>query len=173
VPAAQLLIDRAAAGRAPVLELAPQEITVHASTQDREVVRRFRGLPFARWNDARGYFDACGTWKNCEEVELKQLVLNLQNFRNPRAPETRHKTTEDLDRPLQAEDWSRIRCHQEAGIPGVQLQLVPPLVYLIAPALRFHPSTDVLLEFLRPEMEVLRIGLAESWRRGLRGMLRQ
>jgi hypothetical protein len=119
--------------------------------------------------------------KNCEEVELKQLVLNLQNFRNPRAPETRHKTTEDLDRPLQAEDyWSRLRCHQEAGdlarygyFPGVQLQLVPPLVYLIAPALRFHPSTDVLLEFLRPEMEVIRIGLAESWRRGLRGMLRQ
>ena len=79
------------------------------------------------------------------------------------------KTTEDL--PLQAADyWSRIRRHQEAGhlarygyFPGVQLQ----------PTLRFHPSTDVLLEFLHPEMEVIRIGLAESWRCGLRVMMRQ
>lgn len=91
------------------------------------------------------------------------------------------KTTEDLDLPLQAADyWSRIRGHQEAGdlerygyFPGMQLQPAPPLVYLIAPALCFHPSTDVLLEFLRPEMEVIRIGLAESWRRGLRVMMRQ
>jgi hypothetical protein len=46
-------------------------------------------------------------------------------------------------------------------------------LYLIAPALRFHPFTAVLLEFLRPEMEVIRIGLAESWRRGLLVMMRQ
>ncbi|HEY1468236.1 MAG TPA: hypothetical protein VGF61_04285 [Candidatus Acidoferrum sp.] len=242
----QLLIDRAAGALAPVLELAPQEITVHPSTQDREVVLRFRGLPFARWDDGRVYFDAGGIWEELRkqnEIELRQLVLNLQNFRNPLASETRHplyrsqserwlqsivqqdvnrvdvsllpeqvyeqvfahtaaqhgirdllgitragrlailelKTTEDLDLPLQAAGyWSRIRRHQQAGdlarygyFPGVQLQPTPPLVYLIAPALRFHPSTDVLLEFLRPEMEVIRIGLAESWRRGLRVMMRQ
>jgi len=84
----QLLIDRAAAALAPVLELALQEITVHASTQDREVVLRFRGLPFARWNDGRVYFDAGGTWEELRkqnEVERKQLVLNQQNFRNPLA----------------------------------------------------------------------------------------
>ncbi len=241
----QLLLDRAAAALAPVIALAPQEITVHASTQDREVVLRFRGLSFARWNDDQVFFDAGGTWEELRkhsELELKQLVLNLQNFRNPLAAQTRHplyraqserwlqsvvqqdvtrvdvlllpdqvydqvfaqsaaqhgildllgitragrlailelKTTEDLDLPLQAAGyWARIRRHQEAGdlerygyFPGVQLQPAPPLVYLIAPALRFHPSTDVLLEFLRPEMEVIRIGLAESWRRGLRAMMR-
>lgn len=240
----QLLIDRAAAALAPVLELAPQEITAHASTQDREVV--LRGLPFARWNDGRVYFDVGGTWEELRkqnEVELKQLVLNQQNFRNPLASETRRplfraigtlaavhclarrhprrcltparagvrtgvgaerraarnpgsswhhprrpprhsgieETAEALDLPLQAGDYcSRIRRHQEAGdlarygyFPGVQLQPAPPLVYLIAPALRFYPSTDVLLEFLRPEMKVIRIGLAESWTRGLRVMMRQ
>jgi len=31
----------------------------------------------------------------------------------------------------------------------------------------------VLLGILRPEMEVIRIGLAESWRRGLRVMMGQ
>jgi hypothetical protein len=90
----QLLIDRAAAALAPGLELAPQEITVHASTQDREVVLRFRGLPFAPWNDGRVYSDAGGTWEELREqneVELKQLVLNLQNFRNSLASETRHR----------------------------------------------------------------------------------
>jgi hypothetical protein len=31
---------------------------------------------------------------------------------------------------------------------GVALQQVPPLVYLVAPALRFHPATDDLLKYL-------------------------
>jgi len=242
----QLLLDRAAAALAPVVALAPSEITAHPSTPDHEVVLRFRGLSFARWSDGQVFFDAGGAWEELRkhnEVELKQLLLNLQTFRNPLASQTRHplyrahserwlqsvvqqditrvdvsllpelvydqvfaqaaaqhgildllgitragrlailefKTTEDLDLPLQAADyWSRIRRHQEAGdlarcgyFPGVQLQPAAPLVYLIAPALRFHPSTDVLLEFLRPEMEVVRIGLAESWRRAIRVMLRQ
>jgi hypothetical protein len=46
-------------------------------------------------------------------------------------------------------------------------------VYLVGPALRFHPSTDSLLRYLNPEIEVIRIGLSESWRRGLRVMMRQ
>jgi hypothetical protein len=48
---------------------------------------------------------------------------------------------------------------------GIKLQPAPPLVYLVAPELRFHPTTDVLLRRLCPEMEVIRVGLAESWRR--------
>jgi hypothetical protein len=48
-----------------------------------------------------------------------------------------------------------------------------PLVYLIAPALRFHPTTDALQRYLSPEMETIRVGLAESWCRGLRVMFRQ
>lgn len=91
------------------------------------------------------------------------------------------KTTEDLDLPLQAaEYWSRIRGHQLQGdlarygyFPGVELQSAPPLVYLITPVLRFHPSTDILLRYLSPEMEVRRVGLAENWRSGVRVMIRQ
>ena len=40
-------------------------------------------------------------------------------------------------------------------------------------ALRFHPTTDHLLNCLLPEFEVVRVGLAESWRRGLRVVMRQ
>jgi hypothetical protein len=55
---------------------------------------------------------------------------------------------------------------------GISLALncasCPPLVYLVAPELRFHKTTDVLLRFLCAEMEVVRVGLAEGWRHGLR-----
>jgi hypothetical protein len=56
---------------------------------------------------------------------------------------------------------------------GVALQQVPPLVYLVAPALRFHPVTDDLLKYLSPELEIARVVLAESQRRGLRVVMRQ
>jgi hypothetical protein len=91
------------------------------------------------------------------------------------------KASEHIHLPLQAADyWLRVRRQQQSGeisrygyFPGIELQKAPPLVYLIAPAMRFHPTTDVLLTDLSPEMEVVRVGLAESWRRGLRVVMRQ
>jgi len=91
------------------------------------------------------------------------------------------KANEHIHLPLQAADyWLRIRRHLLGGeitrygyFPGVELQKTPPLVYLVAPALRFHPSTDELLKFLSTELEIVRVGLAESWRRGLRVVMRQ
>ncbi len=91
------------------------------------------------------------------------------------------KASEHIHLPLQAADyWLRVREHLERGeiarygyFSGVELQKIPPLVYLVAPALRFHPSTDELLKYLSPELKVVRVGLAESWRRGLRVVMRQ
>jgi hypothetical protein len=91
------------------------------------------------------------------------------------------KASEHIHLPLQAAGyWLRIRRHLEQNdfarygyFPGIELQAAPPLVYLVAPALRLHPSTDTLLRFLSPEMENTRVGLAESWRRGLRVVMRQ
>jgi len=91
------------------------------------------------------------------------------------------KANESIHLPLQAADyWLRVRKHLENGdlarygyFPGIELQQAAPIVYLVAPALRFHPSTDALLKCLTPELEVVRVGLAENWRRGLRVMMRQ
>jgi hypothetical protein len=91
------------------------------------------------------------------------------------------KASEHIHLPLQAADyWLRVRKHLENGdiarygyFQGAEIQQIPPLVYLVAPALRFHPSTDDLLRYLSPELEVVRVGLAESWRRGLRVVMRQ
>jgi len=91
------------------------------------------------------------------------------------------KASEYIHLPLQAADyWLRVRKHLGNGdiarygyFAGIELQKAPPLVYLVAPALRFHPATDELLKCLSPELEVVRVGLAENWRRGLRVMMRQ
>jgi hypothetical protein len=91
------------------------------------------------------------------------------------------KATEHIHLALQAAGyWRHVRHHLEREdlprhgyFPGVELQAAPPLVYLVAPALRFHPATDELLRYLAPEVEVVRVGLAESWRRGVRVVMRQ
>ena len=90
------------------------------------------------------------------------------------------KASEHIHLPLQAASyWLRIRRHLEQHdfsrygyFPGIELQAAPPLVYLVAPALRFHPSTDTLLKYLPSELECTRVGLAESWRGGLRVVMR-
>ncbi len=242
----QLLLDRARAALAPIVALSPESIRAHPLPHTQEVALRFRGLIFARWHENKIYFGGDSTWEElraANETALKQLIVNLQNFRNPLAGNVRHalyraqperwmqtvisrdvsridialhpehvyeqvfaqvagqhgildllcvtrsgrlailelKATENLDLPLQAADyWSRIRWHQTQGdfarygyFPGLELQPAPPLVYLIAPALHFHPTTDILQRYLSTEMEIIRVGLAESWRRGLRVMFRQ
>jgi hypothetical protein len=112
----------------------------------------------------------------------EQGILDLLTVtRSGRPTVIELKANESIHLPLQAADyWLRVRKHLENGdfarygyFPGIELQQAPPLVYLVAPALRFHPSTDALLKYLTPELEVVRVGLAENWRRGLRVMMRQ
>ncbi len=91
------------------------------------------------------------------------------------------KANEDIHLVMQAADyWLRVRWHQQQDdirrygyFPGVELRPEPPLLFLVAPAIRFHPATSVVLGHLSREIEVARVGLAENWRKGLRVALRQ
>jgi hypothetical protein len=91
------------------------------------------------------------------------------------------KASEHIHLPVQAADyWLPVRRHLELGefgtygyFLGIEIQQAPPLVYLVAPALRFHPMTGVLLGCLERQIEVVRVGLTESWRRGIRVVTRQ
>jgi len=91
------------------------------------------------------------------------------------------KASEDIQLPMQAIDyWLRVRQHQREGdferygyFAGLQLDARPPLVWLVAPGLRFHASTETLLRYLSPEIQVTRIGLSENWRHGLKVVFRQ
>ena len=91
------------------------------------------------------------------------------------------KASEDIQLPIQAVDyWLRVRRHQREGnfqrngyFAGVELDPKPPLIWLVAPGLRFHPSAETLLKYLSPEIQITRIGLNEKWRQGLQVIFRQ
>ena len=242
----QGLLDRSRSAIDAIVSLSARAITVHPVVQSREVLLRFRGLAFARWDEGRIFFGCPDLRQELQPSSfpvLKNLLQQLEDYRHPLATETRHalcraqperwleslvredvsrvdaaldsrfaysqvfaqaggehgildvltvtrsgrlailelKASEHIHLPLQAAGyWLRIRRHLEQRdfarygyFPGIELQAAPPLVYLVAPALRFHPSTHTLLRFLQPELEATRVGLAESWRRGLRVVMRQ
>jgi hypothetical protein len=85
------------------------------------------------------------------------------------------KASEEIHLPLQALDyWMRVKWHAQRGefaakgyFPGTPLVADPPRLLLVAPALAFHPTTETLLRYFSPEIEVERIGVAVEWRKAL------
>ncbi len=85
------------------------------------------------------------------------------------------KANEDIHLPLQGLDyWARVRWHQQHGeftrngyFAGRDISSAPPLLYLIAPALRVHPATDALLRYLSPRVEWTVVEIDERWRDGV------
>ncbi|HYW42416.1 MAG TPA: hypothetical protein VE959_06140 [Bryobacteraceae bacterium] len=90
------------------------------------------------------------------------------------------KASADLHLPLQALDyWIRVKWHLDRGefsaqgyFPGVELRREPPRLLLVSPSLEFHPTTETILGFFSPEIDVERIGLGVEWRKGLQVMFR-
>ena len=90
------------------------------------------------------------------------------------------KASADLHLPMQALDyWMRVRWHLDRGefsaagyFPGVQLRPDPPRLLLVSPCLDFHPTTETILGYFLPDIDVVRIGLAVEWRKGLQIMFR-
>ncbi len=86
------------------------------------------------------------------------------------------KANEDIHLPLQGLDyWARVRWHQQHGefarngyFAGRELSSAPPLLYLVAPVLHLHPTTDVLLRYFSPRIEWTLGQLDEHWREGVR-----
>lgn len=91
------------------------------------------------------------------------------------------KAEEDMHLPLQALDyWMRVRAMLRSGelqrhgyFPGVPLSDADPLLYLVAPALRLHPTYPTLLQYFSPEVEWQVVGLDEHWREQPRVILRR
>lgn len=82
------------------------------------------------------------------------------------------KVSEDAALALQGADyWRRITAHQRAGhirrarlFEDAEISEDPPLVYLVAPLLRFHRAFQTLARAIRPEVEMYRFDLNEDWR---------
>jgi hypothetical protein len=91
------------------------------------------------------------------------------------------KASEDIQMPIQAVDyWLRVRRHQREAdfqrfgyFSGIELDPRPPLVWLVAPGLRFHSATETLLRCLSSEIQISRIGVNENWRSGIKVVFRQ
>ncbi len=84
------------------------------------------------------------------------------------------KVAEDAALALQGADyWRRVETHRRHGrmtdarfFGDAEIANEPPLVYLVAPLLRFHRSFHTLARAIRPEIEIYRFDLNEDWRTG-------
>ncbi len=99
------------------------------------------------------------------------------------------KAAEDPQLALQGLDyWIRVRWHhmqnpdQSTGLgefqrhgyfAGVHLSNLSPRLYLVAPSLRVHPATEVILRHLSPRVDWTLIALDERWRTHLKVIWRK
>jgi hypothetical protein len=91
------------------------------------------------------------------------------------------KLEEDINLPLQGLDyWLRVKWLHERGqfqefgyFPGKTLAPTVPLVYLVSPAFRFHSTTERVLRYLDPSIEVIEVGLNDRWREGVKVLFRR
>jgi hypothetical protein len=90
------------------------------------------------------------------------------------------KVFEDRDHVLQGADyWQRVEAHRrrshiaKAKLFGKRkIRDEPPLVYLVAPTLRIHPSFHFLAKCIAREIEIYKFEINEDWRSGVRVMRR-
>jgi hypothetical protein len=99
------------------------------------------------------------------------------------------KADEDLHLALQGLDyWVRVRWHHQQNperssglgefqrhgyFGGVRLAEGAPRLYLVAPALRVHPATEVVLRYLSPRVDWMLVALDERWRRKVKVIWRK
>jgi hypothetical protein len=88
------------------------------------------------------------------------------------------KAAEDIHLPVQALDyWTRIKWHAERGeldhlFPGITIEPKPPKLFLVAPAMTFHPANATVMRYFSPEIEVERAGINSDWQGSLKVILR-
>jgi hypothetical protein len=90
------------------------------------------------------------------------------------------KAGQDIHLPLQALDyWMRVKWHLDRGqfshrgyFPGVELAPAAPKLFLVAPALDWHPSNETVLKHFKPEIPAERVGVGIEWKKELRIMFR-
>jgi len=88
------------------------------------------------------------------------------------------KTSPDMHLPLQALDyWMRVQWHADRAeldsfFPDARLAATAPKLYLVAPALSFHPANEILLRYFSHDIDVQRIGVNSDWERALQVVFR-
>ena len=91
------------------------------------------------------------------------------------------KVTEDREHVFQGVDyWRRVEAHRRRGHIAAaklfgdrEMSDESPLVYLVAPTLRFHPSFLSLARTIASDIEIYRFDINEDWRSGVRVVRRE
>lgn len=91
------------------------------------------------------------------------------------------KVSEDREHVFQGVDyWRRVEAHRRRGHISIaklfsdrEISDESPLVYLVAPALRFHPSFRTLATTIATDIEIYRFDINEDWRAGVRVVRRE
>ena len=111
----------------------------------------------------------------------RAMIDLLARTREGRLAVIELKADEDMHLPLQGLDyWARVRWHQRRDefrqygyFGGHELSSLSPLLIMVAPALRVHPTTSTVLRYLSPEIDWLFVGVDERWRDGVRRVFRK
>jgi len=111
----------------------------------------------------------------------RSLIDVLTRTREGRLAVLELKADEDIHLPVQGLDyWARVSWHHSRGgfqkygyFHDVQLSPDPPLLFLLAPALRVHPAVDTVLKYLSPEINWTLVGVDERWREGIKVIFRK
>ena len=112
------------------------------------------------------------TWLGDERSVLDLLTINHHG----RLVIIEIKAVEDMQLPLQGLDyWLRIeqaRLREEFErrelFAGIKIADQSPLLYLVAPRLRFHRSFKIVTNCLASGIEAYQIGLNANWRSGVK-----
>ena len=116
------------------------------------------------------------TWRVDERSVIDLLTVRREGPDRGRMVVIEIKAGEDLQLPLQGLDyWLRVEQARRRGeltarglFRGASLVDRPPILYLVAPRLRFHRGLATLARCLHPEIEGYRVGLNTNWRQGIR-----
>jgi hypothetical protein len=122
--------------------------------------------------DERYVYSQIPAWRSNERSVIDLLTIDLER----RLVVIEIKAAEDLQLPLQGLDyWLRVEQARVLGefehrgfFAGVKLADRSPLLYLVAPRLRFHRTFKSIARCLSPEIEAYQIGVNTNWRAGVR-----
>ena len=122
--------------------------------------------------DPRFVYSQVPAWIGDERSILDLLTVNHEG----RLVVIELKAAEDAHLPLQGLDyWLRVEQARIRGdfarrglFAGITLADEPPLLYLVAPRLRFHRSFRSVANCIAPDIEAYRIGLNTNWRVGVK-----
>jgi hypothetical protein len=117
---------------------------------------------------SRGVLDILGVIRDGPRRSHRLAVVEL-------------KLDEDPNLPLQGLDyWLRVKWLQDRDqfrqfgyFTGLEPSATPPVLYLVCPAFRFHSTTDRLLEYFHPSIRVVKVGINQRWREGVKVLFRR